>query len=314
MAQRPSDKSQPLPEARRGTTTDDQRIVFIDLDGTLWEYEIIDPTAAEAIHQAQANGHLIFLCTGRGVGVVPQPVLDIGFDGMITNGGAIARVGDKIVYRRDFSVAHVMRLTDYFYAHDIPFNLQTDQKAYSTPQRLKGYREFLVKRAAIRNEISKQLGLPIPESDALSGIPFIPLNRSEIPRIAATPATSARFESSDPTTLAMVERDLGDEFQIVSGSIPSPAGSSGEIHVKGVTKGAAIAAVLEYLGKSKSAAIGIGDSYNDIEMFEACGTAVAMGNAIPELQAQADFVTSEVLRGGVKDAFGALGLITELCS
>ncbi len=76
-----------------------------------------------------------------------------------------------------------------------------------------------------------------------------------------------------------------------------------------MTKGSAITSVLAQLGLSAADAIGIGDSWNDVEMFEVVGTPVAMGNAVPELQRLAGRVTTAVLDDGVHNAFAELGLI-----
>ncbi len=45
--------------------------------------------------------------------------------------------------------------------------------------------------------------------------------------------------------------------------------------------------------------IGIGDGYNDFPLLEACGLKIAMGNAVPELKAIADFVAPTVDEDGV---------------
>jgi hydroxymethylpyrimidine pyrophosphatase-like HAD family hydrolase len=45
--------------------------------------------------------------------------------------------------------------------------------------------------------------------------------------------------------------------------------------------------------------IGIGDGYNDYPLLSACGLKIAMGNAVPELKAIADFVAPSVEEDGV---------------
>lgn len=45
--------------------------------------------------------------------------------------------------------------------------------------------------------------------------------------------------------------------------------------------------------------IGCGDSYNDFPLLMACGLKIAMGNAVPELKAIADFVAPPVEEDGV---------------
>lgn len=45
--------------------------------------------------------------------------------------------------------------------------------------------------------------------------------------------------------------------------------------------------------------IGVGDSYNDFPLLMACGLKIAMGNAVPELKAIADFIAPSVEEDGV---------------
>ena len=70
-----------------------------------------------------------------------------------------------------------------------------------------------------------------------------------------------------------------------------------------VTTNTMIDSVLEHLGLDASVAIGVGDSWNDVEMFQVCGTGIAMGNAAPELKALADETTTSVREDGVWNAF-----------
>ena len=43
----------------------------------------------------------------------------------------------------------------------------------------------------------------------------------------------------------------------------------------------------------------IGDAYNDVEMLKGVGLGVAMGNAPPDVQAQADWVTAGIEEEGL---------------
>ena len=74
-------------------------------------------------------------------------------------------------------------------------------------------------------------------------------------------------------------------------------------------KGAAIEAILAHLGIDAADAIGIGDNGNDAEMFEVCGTAIAMGNAVEGVKALADQVTTAIDDDGIHNAFVRDGLI-----
>ena len=83
----------------------------------------------------------------------------------------------------------------------------------------------------------------------------------------------------------------------------------GEVTNGNVTKGTAILKVLDHYNEESFNAIGIGDSANDIPMFQVCGTSVAMGNAAEEAKAHADYVTTDILDNGIWNAFVYYGLI-----
>lgn len=64
-------------------------------------------------------------------------------------------------------------------------------------------------------------------------------------------------------------------------------------------KGNAVNAVLQYYGFTKDEAIAFGDGKNDIEMLEAVGTGVAMGNAKDEVKSKANKICKSVEEDGV---------------
>lgn len=57
--------------------------------------------------------------------------------------------------------------------------------------------------------------------------------------------------------------------------------------------------VAKRLGIKTQEMIGVGDGYNDFPLLMACGLKVAMGNAVPELKAIADFIAPSVEEDGV---------------
>ncbi len=118
----------------------------------------------------------------------------------------------------------------------------------------------------------------------------------------------AVFVGRETDLVARAKAQLGDRFHVVPGSMPLPGGSNGEIGMAGTTKGSAISAVLDHLGLDAADAIGIGDSWNDVEMFQVCGVGIAMGNADDDLKAIADEVTTSVRDHGVATAFRRHGL------
>ncbi|KTS13264.1 Cof-type HAD-IIB family hydrolase [Microbacterium testaceum] len=278
------------------------RIAFLDVDGTILEHgSLIAPSTVTAIRQARANGHQVWLSTGRSAGDVHPDVLAIGFDGAITNGGAYATRGEEMLVEQPMPRADVELLERYFEAHGIHYFLQTHGGVFASEGMGAVMTAYRRERHAERAAQLAEQGLTAEEPLWKEPRPVAEVDRDTVAK--------AVFVSPSIDTVVHAAAELGDAFHVIPGSIPLPGGSNGEIGQAGVTKGSAITAVLAQLGLPATDAIGIGDSWNDVEMFEVVGTPVAMGNAVPELQKLAGRVTTSVLDDGVHNAFAELGLI-----
>lgn len=75
------------------------------------------------------------------------------------------------------------------------------------------------------------------------------------------------------------------------------------LHVTSInaSKKHAIHRLMEILGVTKDEIIGIGDSNNDLPLFEAVGLKIAMGNATSLLKESADYIAPPVEKDGVAD-------------
>src|SRR5699024_11845144 len=65
------------------------KLIFLDIDGTL--ISAMDHPSIlvkQAIQTARANGHKVFLCTGRNMPIIGDDILEIGFDGIIASAGS----------------------------------------------------------------------------------------------------------------------------------------------------------------------------------------------------------------------------------
>ena len=69
--------------------------------------------------------------------------------------------------------------------------------------------------------------------------------------------------------------------------------------VKGVNKGSGVARMGEMLGVEPSEIACVGDSYNDLPMFEACGLAIAMGGAPEDIKAATTLAVPTVEEDGL---------------
>jgi len=289
-------------ELSEAATAARPRIVFLDVDGTILEHgSHVAPSTGEAVRAARAAGHLVYLSTGRAASDIHPRVAEIGFDGAITNSGALVTSGDEVVVDRPLTRAQAERMLAAMRGRGIRYFLQAHQGVYASDDMA----ELMASHAQSLRDRSGAAGVRPEDSIAgLAGRDFPSADEADLTRVA-----KAVFVSDDPDGLELLRADLGDEFLVVPGSIPLPGGSNGEISERNTTKGSAIELLLEHLGLDASDAIAVGDSWNDVEMFEVCGVSVAMGNAHDELKDLADFVTTAVLDDGVANAFARLGLI-----
>lgn len=67
------------------------------------------------------------------------------------------------------------------------------------------------------------------------------------------------------------------------------------------TKQHGILQVAEILGIQTDEIIGVGDGYNDFPLLMACGLKVAMGNAVDDLKAIADYIAPSIANDGLAD-------------
>jgi hydroxymethylpyrimidine pyrophosphatase-like HAD family hydrolase len=101
--------------------------VFIDVDGTLVNDRGMVPDSARlAVQQAPANGHRIFLCTGRSTSQLWQEIVDVGFDGIIAAVGGYIELGGQVLAHRCVPAEQVRRVVDYFDLHGVEYLLESN--------------------------------------------------------------------------------------------------------------------------------------------------------------------------------------------
>jgi hypothetical protein len=113
----------------------------------------------------------------------------------------------------------------------------------------------------------------------------------------------AFIQSLDHKTAKLLEKELSHISTISACKVPS--WNKGKVVVDishaSVGKQYSILEVAEILGIKTHDIIGVGDGYNDFPFLMACGLKVAMGNAVPELKAIADYIAPPVENDGIVD-------------
>ena len=82
-----------------------------------------------------------------------------------------------------------------------------------------------------------------------------------------------------------------------------------ELVLKGHSKAAGMELLLAHLNVPREETMAIGDSTNDLPMFQVAKHTVCLAEGADELKAQAEFVTDTVLNDGIEKALKHYGLI-----
>lgn len=275
------------------------KIIFLDVDGTLVDYETnIPESAITAIRKARENGHRVYICTGRSKAEVYQELWDIGLDGMIGGNGSYVEDRGHVVMHQLITADQCRRIVDYLHEKGLEFYLESNNGLFAS-------RHFAEKAQPSVQEYSRRKGKENAEkltvADAFPEMIYGgKLYRDDLNKISYLLNSYQDF------------LDTKEMFPDMENGTWGGAGETalfGDLGVKGITKGNAVEHLLDYLGMEKKDTIAFGDAKIDIPMFECCEIGVAMGSGGEEAKAAADFVTDDVDKDGLYKAFRRLGLI-----
>lgn len=275
------------------------KIIFIDVDGTLVDYENKLPSSAvEAIRQARKNGHKVYLCTGRSKAEIYPEIWAIGVDGLIGGNGAYVEDNGKVVVHRLITLEQCKRIVDWLHSRKLEFYLESNNGLFASENFeaagdpvIKKYAAYKGKADAEAMTVRKLFPDMIFDGD---------LYRDDLNKISF-------ILNSYDDYLAAVE-----EFTDVKVGTWGGKGDTalfGDFGVKGLSKSRGIADLMEYLNADKADTVAFGDSKWDIDMFEYCAVSVCVGDGGDEAKATATFVTDNVMDDGIFNAFKKLKLI-----
>jgi Cof subfamily protein (haloacid dehalogenase superfamily) len=277
-----------------------RKIVFLDIDGTLTNRVNHIPHSARTVCRgARKNGHLLYIATGRARGQIAAPVLALGFDGVISSGGARIEAGEETLFCEFLPRPLLDRLTGYFNAHKTGYMVELHEKIFVDPcfrsyfKNIKVPLKWLPKGIVLRLFMNFFLNRIVShEGD------FDP---EKVHKLVFMESEELKFED--------VEQKFKTECEVFRNSFPIPGMSGGEITPLGIHKGSAVERVIRYHRTTRENTIAIGDSDNDRTMLKFAGIGIAMGNGDKGLKQIADDVTDSVGNAGLAKAFKKYGLV-----
>lgn len=276
---------------------DSPRAIFLDLDGTLCvSDQAPTPAALSAIDAARANGHKVFLSTGRAISMIPPSILSIPWDGIVSGLGARIEVEGRVVYDHPYTKEEVCWLVELFHSMGIVFLAETGSLAYMEISRFHAL--GLDAGTGVNREVASLV-------DAVQQKQI-----REWTDYQGEPIYNIAFLSADDDDLAVLRPALEQRYAVVIHPPEFPGYITDlELVRHDINKGLALSMVCDVCGIPVSRSIAFGDSMNDREMFAAAGLAVAMGNGDVDIKALADWICGPVQEDGLADAFRTLGLV-----
>lgn len=277
-----------------------KRIIFLDIDGTLVnDNGVIPKSAIKAVRQARANGHYVFLCTGRSKAELFDYIMEIGFDGVIAAAGGYIEVDNRIIFHKCVKSKDVKHLVNYFNENNIDFYLESNGGLFAS----RNCKEHL-----------KQIGIsmikenPKAKEEIEKGVNHFIDSLIEDEDILREDINKISFLGSD-ISIETISKEFSLSFNVIPSTVSMFGENSGELSLPGVNKALAIEQLLEYLDLSKENTYAYGDGMNDAEMLQYVKHGVAMGNAKKDLKDLADDITDSHDENGIYNSFKKYNII-----
>lgn len=277
------------------------KIIFLDVDGTLIDYEAKLPaSAAQAVNQARANGHKVYICTGCSKAEIEQRNL-CELDGMIGGNGAYVEDHGHVVMHQGLSKEDVKHIVDWCNERHLGFYLEANSGMYCNDYMLEQGPETMIKYAQGKGaDLTKAKESSKKFMDGFIHLQGEDLYRDDVNKISFILSRYQDHLDSQKEFPHLIANTWGGKGEVAL---------YGDLGPTGITKRHAIEVLLDYLGADQKDTISFGDAKIDLSMFECCDYNVAMGNGGKEIKEAADYITTDVNDDGIYNAFCYLNLI-----
>lgn len=258
----------------------DIKIAFFDVDGTLVDMEkkVITPVMLETLRRLKENGIILCMATGRGPYLVPSfPGID--FDVFLSYNASYCYTKDAVIFENPIPAEDVKRIIKNAAEIHRPVFLAGVEGGGAN---------------GCDKDLADYFGIAKSKVNVLDNFAFEKLMEKKIYQMM----------------IGCYKEEYADILKDVDGArITAWWTRATDITPANGNKGVGVRKILNYYHLDKENAIAFGDGTNDIEMLEAVGTGVAMGNATDDVKAVADVVCGHVVEDGIYHYCKEQGLI-----
>ena len=256
-----------------------RKAVFFDIDGPILDavggiHEITDRVRT-AMKNLQAAGHLIFIATGRPHAFLQKEILNFGFDGFVLNNGAVATVGEKIIFNQPIPKSAVKKVRDLAVEGNVEYIFESHPYTYC-PEGFAAFEKFFMRIDANQSGIVRDFDfekISVSKIECLTDRTDTENVNLTYEKILSTPGLTGWADPFHFKTL--------------------------EIYSAEISKATGIFEVLKYFDIPVENSYAFGDGINDYEMISKVGTGMAMATGAEDFKKSAKYVVPSVHEDGV---------------
>ncbi len=275
-------------------------LIALDMDGTLLnENGNISPENREAIIHAQRLGHIVAIATGRSYMDAERQLrlADLNCPVVAMNGALLILPDGSQAVSRPLDKEDIIPVLRWM--NEVPelyYEVYTEDNVYVELDK----RVRLEKLAELKDE-------EIPEGFGwlLKAMIAKQFRQAAVTYVESMEEIWSKEDQHIYKALAFslnreVLKEASTRFAEIPGLIITASHESNiEINHKDANKGAGVIKLAAHYGIPEEQVAVMGDSYNDLPMFERAGYKIAMGNAAELLKETADFMTLTNIEHGV---------------
>ena len=280
----------------------EQKLIFLDIDGTLLPPGdmLVPESTLQSLYRAKANGHKLFLCTGRNYRMTEPLLRHDCFAGAVCSAGGYVLCDGKVLVDIPMEPQQAAGVRAALERHGVECTLEARDTTFGGAKMAERW-SFIHKNDGAMNSEAERWRKAM--EDGMSITP--------VEQYRGEPLYKIVFIADHESDLAEAKQLYGDQFVFCESKLDGLDGGyvNGELINRKFDKGRGIKAVCDYLNVPLQDSIGFGDSDNDLQMTDVVGISVCMANGSASLKQRCDRIAPAVYEDGIPMEFAALGLI-----
>lgn len=259
-----------------------QKIIFFDIDGTLYDGKIgIPQSTKDAITILRERGHIPVICTGRTKAMIFEDVRSLKFDGIIAGCGTYIEFQGNVLFQADLPAKLVAETVKMLQKHRfVPIPEGCDAIYFNESDVADEHLAYL-----------RQLKDKLP-----CRIEPIDFDKMKAAKISAWYQKDSDYNG--------LYSQLKEHYTFIDHKSKTL-----ELVPKGYSKATGIDYLINKLGISREDTYAFGDSTNDLDMLLFVKYGIAMGNSYPEVLEQTKYKTTSITEDGIYQGLKVFGLI-----